>query len=178
MKKLALIISGAFSVLMLAGISALWWEGVGESILGVSSPIWKSLIRFYGAETVDQALDLAFGLSVLAAFVAVVALLTAGHAWWKRASGANFVFYVSLLAFDVTALLLMMNAFWWLRYIWKFISASSPYWISLKTAYGIDGAYCLLDWAFPVTSLGILAVMMCVAYGIIRRRVMGRPHQS
>ncbi|MBB5508337.1 hypothetical protein [Paraburkholderia atlantica] len=158
-----------------AGASAMWWAWFGESILDIANPVWQFLLDAYGADTVDERLDLAFGLSLLVAAVAVSGLLAYGYRQWVRSTGSNFDLYASLLAFDATALLLLANAFWWFEYMSNVINASHPLWTWLKSTYGADRAYRLLDWAFPATSIAILAFVMsgtCYAIASHRRSLV------
>ncbi|ADG17533.1 hypothetical protein BC1002_3500 [Paraburkholderia atlantica] len=158
-----------------AGASAMWWTWFGESILDIANPVWQFRLDAYGADTVDERLDLAFGLSLLVAAVAVSGLLAYGYRQWVRSTGSNFDFYASLLAFDATALLLLANAFWWFEYMSSVINASHPLWTWLKSTYGADRAYRLLDWAFPATSIAILAFVMsgtCYAIASHRRSLV------
>jgi hypothetical protein len=160
MKKTALVLSGIVSLIAFAGTSAMWWSWFGESIFSIANPVWQFLLDAYGASTVDERLDLAFGLSLLVAAVAVGGLLAYGYREWVRSTRSNFEFYASLLAFNASALLLLANAFWWFEYMSNVINASHPLWTWLKSTYGVDRAYDLLDWAFPATSIAILAFVM------------------
>jgi hypothetical protein len=164
MKKTCLVASGAFVLFALAGVSALWSERIGESILGVSNPVWQLLVRAYGADTVDQKLDLVFGVLLIAGMAAIGGLIAYGYRRWLRSKGSDFEFYALLLAFNSAAILLLANALWWFGYAWHFIDASHPSWTWLKETCGVDRAYRMLDWAFPATS----AIMLVVTAGIAR----------
>ncbi|EEA03310.1 hypothetical protein BH160DRAFT_1336 [Burkholderia sp. H160] len=171
MKKAALVLSGIVALIAFAGASATWWAWFGASILTIANPVWQFLLDAYGAGTVDERLDLAFGLSLLVAAVAISGLLAYGYRQWARSTGSNFEFYASLLAFNAAALLLLTNALWCFAYMPGVINAWHPFWTWLKATHGVDRAYHLLDWAFPATSIAILAFVMSVTrYAIASHR--------
>ncbi|MCC8394684.1 hypothetical protein LJ656_18995 [Paraburkholderia sp. MMS20-SJTR3] len=170
MKKLALVLSGALALLCFAGISALWSERLGESVLQFSNPGWRWLLQAYGATTVDDKLDLVFGLSLLVAAVAIGGLLVYGYRRWTRSKRSNGAFYIPLLALDATALLWLANALWWYARVPILTDAAHPLWVWLEQACGIERAYQLLAWAFPATSIAILFATISAAHYAINRR--------
>ncbi|MGF6932662.1 hypothetical protein OKW41_001801 [Paraburkholderia sp. UCT70] len=112
------------------------------------------------ASTLDERLDLAFGLSLLVAAVAIGGLLAYGYRQWARSTGVQR---------DRAPV--ADERPWWFEYMSNVINASHPLWTWLKATCGVDCAYDLLDWAFPATTVAILAfVMSGTRYAIASHR--------